>query len=334
MTRSIGEAFRGDFKVGAALNNQLIRMYPELIAEQFTSATCENQMKFALIHPSPDAYHFEPADEIAAFCKKSAIPMRGHTLVWHSQAPDWLFLKQDGEFASRDTVLGRLKDHMQTVMDRYKDQIYCWDVVNEAVYDTAAHNQFSPDSLVRASRWTQTVGEDYVEQAFRLAESLNPGAQLFYNDYNEWFPDKRDRIIRLVKGLQNKGIQIDGLGLQGHWSLYSPTPAELRESIELYGELGLRLHVTELDVSCYRDREEDEYPGFSEELEERQAEYYAQVFTIFREYKDLFDAITFWGVSDDGSWLNNFPKRGRKNWPLLFGYDHQPKKAFDRILQL
>jgi endo-1,4-beta-xylanase len=227
--------------------------------------------------------------------------------------------------------LQRLKDHITTVVNRYKGKIYAWDVVNEAIADDSSH-------YLRPSLWYQICGEDFIEKAFEYAHAADPSALLFYNDYNTEVPAKRDKIYQMLKGMLAKGVPIDGIGLQAHWSISTPTREELENSIRLFSSLGLQVQITELDVSVFaghaggeieRSTDSRADSGFTAEMEQRQLEQYKMAFEVFRKYRQQLTGITFWNISDRYSWLNN---RGRKNYPLLFDENLQPKKAYRAVV--
>lgn len=322
---SLAEAFQEDFRIGAAVNGRTIISQRELLASQFNSVTAENEMKFESVHPSEDMYTFEAADRIAAFAREHHMKLRGHTLVWHNQTPDWLFQDKGGT-VDRDTLLARMKSHIDTVVKRYKEHIYCWDVVNEAVADEG------PDRL-RSSKWLDIVGEPFIAKAFEYAHEADPNALLFYNDYNESDPVKREKIYALVRTLLEQGVPIHGIGLQAHWNVHDPKVEDIRSAIERYASLGLKVHFTEMDVSMFAF--EDQRTDLSEPTDEMiqlQAERYGQFFRLFQEYRAVIDNVTFWGAADDYTWLDYFPVRGRKNWPLLFDTKQQPKAALAKVL--
>jgi endo-1,4-beta-xylanase len=311
--------YAGHFRIGAAVNRRTLDSHARLLAEHFNSITAENEMKWGSIEPNPDDFRFEVPDRMAAFATARGIGIRGHTLVWHNQTPAWVFSGGRMELAER------MRRHIQAVVGRYRGRIYCWDVVNEAVADAGGDR-------LRASPWLEGMGEDYIAHAFQLAHGADPDATLFYNDYNETDPGKRAKIHGLVGDLRREGVPVHGIGLQGHWRLDAPSARDIRASLDLYASLGVRLQVTELDVSVHAGREPA--AGAAEpapELLERQAERYAEIFAIFREYRAVIDAVTLWGIADDATWLDNFPVRGRKDWPLLFDTHHRPKPAFAAV---
>jgi endo-1,4-beta-xylanase len=325
---SLKKVYENYFDIGAAVNLQTIVTQQPLLAQHFNSITAENDMKFEKIQPHEDEFTFERADELAAFAKRNGMKMRGHTLVWHNQTPDWVFQDANGNQVDRETLLQRLKNHINVVMKRYKGTIYCWDVVNEAVTDEGPE-------LYRSTKWLEIIGEDYIEKAFEFAHEADPEALLFYNDYNESNPQKREKIYKLVQSLVDKGVPIHGVGLQAHWNLVNPSLEDIRTAIERYASLGLKLHLTELDVSVFNH--EDKRTDLTEptpEMLESQAERYHQVFHLLREYQDSITSVTFWGAADDYTWLSDFPVKGRKNWPFLFDENHQPKDSFWKVVQL
>lgn len=326
-TPSLYGAYRGIFNIGAAVGTRSIRREREFIAAHYNSLTAENQMKFEEIHPEEQRYDFDAADEILKFAEQNGMAVRGHTLVWHNQTPDWVFEDENGAPASRGLVLERLESHAYAVMGRYRGRIHAWDVVNEAVED-------KKESYLRETKWLSTVGEDYLEQAFRIAHKADPSASLFYNDYNETDPVKRDKIYRLVRSLLDAGAPVHGIGMQGHWNLHGPSIGEIREAIELYASLGVRLHITELDISAFAfDDRRSDLPAPTEEMQDLLAQRYGDIFRLFREYRSVIDSVTFWGAADSHTWLDNFPVRGRLNWPLPFDRELKPKPAFWRIVE-
>ncbi|GMK46744.1 beta-xylanase [Paenibacillus glycanilyticus] len=322
---ALRSVYKDYFDIGAAVNLTTIESQKELLTAHYNSVTAENDMKFESVHPSEEAYTFEAADKIADFAAANGMKLRGHTLVWHNQTPDWVFQNANGAPVDRETLLARMKSHIDTVVGRYKGIVYCWDVVNEVIEDKSG-------VWLRESKWLNLAGEDFIAKAFEYAHAADPKALLFYNDYNECNPEKRDKIIRLVQSLQAKQVPIHGIGLQGHWNLNGPSLAEIREAIERYAATGLKLQVTELDISVFdHDDKRTDLTEPTADLLERQAERYGEIFELFREYKEAITAVTFWGAADDYTWLDNFPVRGRKNWPFVFDAKHEPKASFGKI---
>lgn len=323
---SLHEVYQDDFLIGAAVNPKTLNSQQDLLRKHFNSITAENQMKFEELQPEPGHFTFEVADKIVAFAKENGMKVRGHTLVWHNQTPDWMFMNEDGSVTDRETLLERMKLHITTVMQHYKGQIYCWDVVNEVIADEGTE-------LLRESKWTEIIGDDFIEKAFEYAHEADPEALLFYNDYNESHPSKCEKIYTLVKGMIDKGIPIHGIGLQAHWNLTGPSYEDIRAAFDKYATLGLEIHLTEMDVSVfsYEDRRTD-LTEPTEEIQMLQVERYTEFFKILREYNHVISSVTFWGAADDYTWLDDFPVKGRKNWPFVFDENHKPKQSFWNII--
>ncbi|MGB3774102.1 MAG: endo-1,4-beta-xylanase [Leeuwenhoekiella sp.] len=321
------------FPMGVAVSPRALKDSAEaqLIKTQFKSMTPENVMKMGPIHPVQNRYNWEPADEIVAFAEENDMIMRGHALVWHQQYPDWFFKDKDGKQISKDTLYARMKKHITDVVSRYKGKIYAWDVVNEAVSDdsTKVYRDESP--------FYQIAGEEYLAKAFQFAHEADPDVKLFYNDYNAVRPEKRERIYALVKKLVDAGAPIDGVGIQGHWSIFEPTKEDLKTAIDKYASLNLEVQITELDVSLYkwekesREKRQDEQDDFTPELEQKQIDQYVMIFDMLRSYKGTLTGVTFWNISDKYTWLDTYPVPGRKNYPLLFDQNLQPKKVYQKV---
>lgn len=322
---SLCEKYRDFFPIGAAVSPRVLKSADSiLIINQYNSLVAENHMKPMWIQPKENTFIFENADYVAAFAKRHNMKLRGHTLVWHNQTPDWFF-KEGDQPASKEVLKERMHKHIQTIVSRYKDSVYGWDVVNEAVSEKKG------EYLRSTSPWYKIFGEEFIELAFRYAREANPKAMLFYNDFNSWQPEKRDKIIRLVKSLQEKGIKVDGIGMQGHWKIGSPTKEQIETAIDMYSALGVTVQITEFDVSIYQS-DQDKQVEMTPELEQQQADYYQMCFEVFRSRKDKISGVTFWGAADNYTWLNNFPVRGRKNYPLIFDIKLQPKKGFFQVV--
>ena len=318
--KTLKDKYKDYFSIGAAINDILIKKDAALIIEQFNSLTCENHMKFGELYRVDGSYRLKYADAQYQFAKDNSIMMRGHNFVWHNQTPKHIMDN------SKEEVVELLKNHMLMMNERYGDMIYAWDVVNEAIEDKS-------DEYLRKSVWKDKLGEDYIKQIFKLArQCVNPGTELFYNDYNEYVPDKMAKIEKLIKSVNADEKLIDGMGMQCHINLYYPNIDIMREAIELYASLDLRIHITEMDLSYYRFEDRSAMDKPSRELEELHAKVFGDFFALFREYKDYIDNVTLWGVTDDYTWLDEFPVMGRKNWPLLFDEDGKPKEAFYRVM--
>ncbi|WP_336516668.1 endo-1,4-beta-xylanase [Pollutibacter soli] len=331
-SQSLSNRYSEFFTIGVAITPRSTTTdEAKLIVSQFNSVTAENAMKMGPVHPQEDQYNWAGPDSIVAFAQSSGMKVRGHTLVWHNQTPAWIFKDANGQEVNKEILLKRLKEHITTVVTRYRGKIYAWDVVNEAISD-------NPNEYLRNSNWLKICGPEYINLAFQWAHDADPDAILFYNDYNETDPVKREKIYRLISELKSQGVPVSGLGLQAHWNIYHPSAAQIDSALQLYSKLNVNLQVTELDLSVYPSGPDSTFkPGtipaeFTPQQEQKQIEKYREIFAIFRKYKKQITSITFWNISDRRSWLDNFPVRGRKNYPLLFDKDLKPKRAFDAVM--
>jgi endo-1,4-beta-xylanase len=323
---SLKDVYKEYFPIGAAVSPEGLIRFDEILKKHFNSVTAENVMKFSEIHPSEDTYSFNRADAIIDYAVKNNMKVRGHTLAWHQQVPDWVFVGPDGKEASKELVLKRLEEHIKTVVGRYKGKVYAWDVVNEAIDDG--------NLTLRQTPWSQITGEEFIKKAFQWAHEADPEAQLFYNDYNLEIPQKREKAYKLLKELKEQGIPITGVGLQGHYTINWPSIKDINDSIERFASLGLKVQITELDVSYYSwDDKSSKYSDNPQEVQELQAKRYGEMFELFRKHRETVTSVTLWGVTDDSSWLNYTPVTGRNNWPLIFDSNLKPKEAFWRIVE-
>lgn len=333
-SKGLKDYFSKYFTMGVAVSPRSLKTEEVgLILKNFGSITAENAMKMGPIHPTENNYFWNDADSIVTFAKKNRLKIRGHNLCWHNQAPKWIFTNPNGDTVSKEVLLNRLKDHITTVVNRYKGTIYAWDVVNEAISD-------SPEEYFRNSVWYRICGEEFIAKAFEYAHTADPDALLFYNDYNEINPVKREKIYKLVKSLKEAGVPIHGIGMQGHWAINEPSEEELKNTLRKFTELGLKIQITELDISVYNKehnsrekKPEDSVTDFTPDKENKQIEMYKRCFATFKKYKKSISGITFWNISDRSSWLDNFPVKGRKDYPLLFDKNLQPKKAFWEVVK-
>lgn len=338
------DEYRGFFRIGAALNQAQFEERDSrgnaIIATQFSTISPENAMKWQSLHPRPDGYEFAAADRYVAFGEKHKMFIIGHCLVWHSQTPQWVFQDGEGKPLTREALLDRMREHIQTVVGRYKGRIAGWDVVNEALND---------DGSMRQSPWYRIIGEDYILKAFQFAHETDPKAELYYNDYSLENEAKRKGAVELIRKLKAAGAPITGIGLQGHMRIDRPEAQQVAETIEAFAALGIRVNISELDVDVLprpggRDSADisatvaasaqgNPYANeFPEEMQLALAKRYGDLFRVFIQHRDVIDRVTFWGVTDGDSWLNNFPTRGRTNYPLLFDRRGQPKPAFHAVL--
>ncbi|SEK77566.1 endo-1,4-beta-xylanase [Parapedobacter koreensis] len=330
--KGLKDYYAAYFPIGVAVNpRSLDGEEAAFIQQHFNSVTAENAMKMGPLQPKEGVFNWELADDIVAFAASRGMRIRGHALCWHQQVADWFFVDDEGQPVSREILLERLRTHIHTVMKRYKGKVYAWDVVNEAIDD-------NPENLLRPSKWTAIIGEDFVEKAFEFAHEADPDAKLFYNDYNSERPEKVERIYTLLKRLKDKNVPIHGVGLQAHWSVFEPSEDQLRYALDRFSSLGLELHITELDVSVYpwekerRSKRADESDVYTEAMQKAQAEKYAMAFRVFRDYRDVLTSVTFWNANDRYTWLDNYPVAGRKNHPSLFDTQRKPKRAYWRVV--
>ena len=342
---TLKDAFRGIFRIGAAINQAQFeerdaRGVP-IIASQFNSISPENVLKWEIVHPRVDGYNFDPADRYVAFGEKHKMFIVGHCLVWHSQTPRWVFQDAEGKPLTREALLDRMHDHIQTVVGRYKGRIGGWDVVNEALND---------DGTMRQSPWYRIIGDDFLVKAFQFAHEADPQAELYYNDYSLENEPKRKGAVELIRKLKAAGAPVTAIGLQGHDKMDWPSVEQQAATIEAFAALGIKVNVTELDVDVLprvtRQNTADVSAtvvsaaganpyigGLPDEVQQALAKRYAELFRVFVEHRSAISRITFWGVTDGDSWLNNFPTRGRTNYPLLFDRQGKQKPAFEVVVQ-
>lgn len=322
---SLCGVYKEYFPVGTIVNDELVSKDSKLITKHFNSITPENELKLNKLHPDKDTFVFEEADKLVDFGRSNNMLVRGHVLVWHDHSPEWFFTNDKGEKVSREIVLGRLQEYINLVVKHFGDNIYCWDVVNEAIADD--------NTFYRPSRWLETIGEEFIEKAFIFAHEANPHIKLYYNDYNAEMGEKGDKVYSLIKGLLSRDVPVHGVGIQGHYDIVFHKPEALKSMIERYADLGIKLQITEMDVSVFGfDDRNNTLQRPTTELLERQAEFYEKSFEIFREYKSVIEGVTIWGVTDRYTWKDDFPVNGRKDWPLLFDESGEPKAAFNSIV--
>ncbi|MBN1300468.1 MAG: endo-1,4-beta-xylanase [Melioribacteraceae bacterium] len=339
---SLKEVFEGHFLIGCSINQHQFMQDNNfglgLVKKHYNTITPENSLKWERVHPEPNEYNFDFPDKLIEFGRKNNIAIIGHTLVWHSQTPAWVFKDEDGNPADRETLLNRMRDHIYTVVGRYKGKIKGWDVVNEALNE---------DGSLRQSKWFEIIGEDYITKAFQYAHEADPDAELYYNDYSLANKPKRDGAVELVKNLQSQGIKVAGIGMQGHYKMDWPSPEQIDSSIKAFAALGVNVMITELDMDVlpYKnltadvgfrmksDEKNNPYKdGLPESVQEELAERYADLFRVFTDNSKSVSRVTFWGITDRDSWLNNWPVRGRSNYPLLFDRNGGPKPAFKAVM--
>ncbi len=331
--QGLKDAYQDYFKIGVAVNKTNVSEPSQmaLVRQEYNSVTAENDMKPGMVHPAEGVWHWEGADSIANYCRENGIRMRGHCLCWHSQFADWMFKDKKGRPVKKEVFYKRLREHIHAVVNRYKDVVYCWDVVNEAIADQVRSWPGHEGNPYRESTHWKLCGDEFIAKAFQFAHEADPNALLFYNDYNECDPGKRDRIYNMVKKMQEQGVPIHGIGMQGHYNIYGPSEEDIDAAITKYSQLVKHIHITELDI-----RTNQEMGGqlrFSQGQQERVAPYiqtlqddqYNRVFRVLRKHKDVIDCVTFWNLSDRDSWL------GVNNHPLPFDENYKPKRTYKII---
>jgi len=342
---TLKDAYQGAFLVGAAVNaaqftEQDVRG-ATLVKTQFNSVTPENVLKWENIHPRADSYAFYLPDQYVAFGERNHMYVVGHCLVWHNQVPGWVFHDEQGNLVGRDILLKRMRDHIQTVVGRYKGRIKSWDVVNEALNE---------DGTLRQSLWLKIIGDDYIAKAFEYAYEADPSAELTYNDYSLENEPKRNGALALIAKLRARGSPIASVGLQGHDSLTWPTIEQEDATISAFAKLGIKVVISELDIDVLprvtsqesaeismnikQDPTLNPYvSGLPDSVQKALAERYAELFRAFLRHRGVVTRVTFWGVTDGDSWRNDWPVKGRTSYPLLFDRSGRPKPAFDAVMR-
>jgi endo-1,4-beta-xylanase len=341
----LARAFRKDFRIGVAVSNQALdgRADAELdlIAREFNSVTAENAMKWGELQPDGINWRWDRADRLVEFARQHKMDVLGHTLVWHSQVPAGLFTDAERRPVTREVLLAKMHEHIDTLVGRYQGRVWAWDVVNEAIDEGNGW---------RRSPWFNIIGEDFMEQAFRFAHAADRKARLLYNDYNMENPKKVDFLVKVIQGYLDRGVPIHGVGSQSHVGLGYPDLDNWEYGITSFIQLGLKVHITELDVDVLPSAantgadiatrgalsaDNNPWPqGLPDDMQQKLADRYEQLFRILMRHRQHIERVTFWGLHDGVSWKNNFPVRGRTNYPLLFDRRMQPKPAYQRLMQL
>ena len=335
--KGMKDMYKDYFMIGVALNQRNVSNQDQinLVKAEFNSITAENDMKPGELHPKEGVWNWEKADKIADFCRQNGIKLRGHCLCWHSQFADWMFTDKKGKEVKKEVFYERLREHIHTVVNRYKDVVYCWDVVNEAMADDGGRrwgpNGPQKPSPYRQSRHFKLCGDEFIAKAFEFAREADPNALLFYNDYSCVDEGKRERIYNMVKKMKDAGVPIDGIGMQGHYNIYFPSEEQLEKAIVRFKELVKHIHITELDIRMNQEMggqlqfsrgENKPVAGYMNTMLTDQ---YSRIFKIFRKHKDVIDCVTFWNLGDRDSWL------GVNNHPLPFDENYKPKQAYFAI---
>ena len=352
--RVLKDVYKDAFLIGTAVSPAVTsgrdKASQDIVTKHFNSITVENVMKAALINPEPGIYNYGPADEYVAFGEKNKMFIIGHTLVWHNQCPPWFFTNVAGKPNTKEEQIERLRSHIEAVAGRYAGRVNAWDVVNEVIGE---------DGNYRPTTWVNAFGngDTLVKYAFMFAAKYAPNTELYYNDFNEWRPAKRDGIVRMVKMLQKEGIRIDGIGMQCHWGLNYPKTKYIEDAIDAYAACGVKVMITELDVDVLTLTKEgqiigqamsdkqfqleefkeffDPYQnGLPDSMQTVLAKRYAELFGIFYKKKDKIARVTLWGVHDGMSWKNSYPIPNRTNYPLLWDRQLHAKPALNAVLDV
>ena len=341
---SLSQKFQKHFLVGAAINEGQILQKDQpsvsIIKKEFNTISPENVMKWMFVQPKPNEFYFDHTDKYVQFGLDNNMHIVGHALIWHSQIANFMNSIKDST-----KMVQHVTNHISTLVNRYKGKIDTWDVVNEALNE---------DGTLRESIFLKVLGENYLETVYKMAEKYDSNADLAYNDYNLCKPKKREGAVKLIKSLQKNGAKINSVGIQAHWQLTSPTLEEIETSILAFSELGVKVMFTELDISVLPnpwelsgaevtqnfkkfegDKKMNPFPeNLPDSVKEKLAKRYENIFKLFVKHKDKISRVTFWGVTDKFSWLNDWPIKGRTNYPLLFDRNYKEKKAYQRIMNL
>ena len=344
-TKPLRKAFADKFLIGAALNVHQVRSEDkslhDLIRREFSSVVAENCMKSASLQPREGVFRFDDADRLVALAQKNKQAVIGHCLVWHSQAPDWFFTDSNGNDVSREVLIERMRSHIHTVVKHFKGKVKGWDVVNEAI---------EWDGKMRESKFYKIIGEEFISLAFKFAHEADPDVELYYNDYGMDSRMKREAVVRMVRKLKAEGRRIDAIGMQSHVSFSTPLD-EYERSIEAFAAEGVKAMITELDLSVlpwphgnmgaavennfeYQERMNPFRNGLTKEMEQQQTDFFCRLFDIYLRHADDITRVTFWGVSDGDSWKNNWPVRGRTDYPLAFDREYRAKPFVHEIIKM
>jgi len=330
---ALKDVFKKDFLIGASVSyNQISGKDTNVISiieSQFNSITPENCLKWDSVHPKPNVYDFEQADRLVAFGEKNKMFIVGHILIDQEQVPDWVFRDANGRNVDRETLLNRMREHIFKVMGRYKGRINAWHVINEPI---------GRDGRIRKTKWSEIIGDDYITKAFEYAHEADPNVELYYNGHDMLTKEATDSIVRLVGDIKSRGGRIDGIGVQAHWKLDTPSLDEVENGIVRLSGSGVKVMITEMDITVLpRNVPRKELNPYLDALpdgvQEKLAKRYGELFSIFHKHADKIARVNFWGVHDGQSWLNDWPVKGRTDYPLLFDRELHPKPAFFAVVK-
>ena len=344
--QTLKDAFAGNFLIGAAINTNISSGQDtasiRVLKEHFNSITAENCMKSEKLRPENGVFFFDDADQFVRFGEENQMAIIGHCLIWHSQAPQWFFTDENGQDVSKEELIRRMEEHITTVVSRYKGKIKGWDVVNEAIMD---------DGSWRNTKFYEIIGEEYLKLAFQFARAADPDCELYYNDYSMAHEGRRNSVVKMVKDLQEAGVKVDGIGMQGHFDLIFPDINDFEKSLVAFAELGCKIHITELDMTVlpspnpnvgadvaasfeYQQSLNPYADGLSEEIAQKWEARYLDFFKLFLKHHESVERVTLWGITDDVSWRNGWPIKGRTDYPLLFDRNHQSKPIVTELIRL
>jgi endo-1,4-beta-xylanase len=342
--KTLAEATKGKFLFGVAVNmpqvNGVNPTETSLISKEFSAIVPENCMKPDPIHPQENRYNWADADKVVAFAEKNKQVVTGHCLIWHSQIGRWFFVNDSGKDVSPEVLKERMRQHIFAIVGRYKGRIKGWDVVNEAIDDNGSY---------RNSKFYRILGKDFIKYAFQFAHAADPNAELYYNDYSLENPTKCDAVVKMVKELKAAGCRIDAVGSQSHMHLESPSLEATETTFKKLKAAGVKILITEWDVSILPSpysgadvatrlkytQEKDPYrEAVPDSIQQKWNKRMLDMFGLFLKYSDVIDRVTVWGLNDAGSWLNNFPIFGRKDYPLLFDRNNRPKSIVDEMIKM
>ena len=340
--QGVKDAFEGKFYIGAALNESEIRGWDttgvDIVKKHFNSIVAENCMKSMEIHPEEDVWNFELADKFVEFGEANDMFIIGHCLVWHSQLSAWFPYDENGEYVTPEVLKQRMKDHITTIMTRYKGRIHGYDVVNEAIVE---------DGSYRKSPFYDILGEEFIPWAFECAHAADPDAELYLNDYGMNVPGRRDAYVKLIGQLKERGLRIDAIGMQGHMGMDYPTVEEFETSLLAFAGTGVNVMITEWDMSAlptvnmganvtdwaeYREQLNPYKDGLPEDVSAQWNARMKSFMDLFLKHSDVVTRVTAWGVSDEDSWKNGWPIPGRTDYCLLFDRNHEPKPFLNEYM--
>ncbi|MDN0049475.1 endo-1,4-beta-xylanase [Bacteroides gallinaceum] len=340
---TLKDAVGDQFLIGTAVNVRQVAgkdtNATNIVKHHFNAIVAENCMKMEELHPSEDVYNFKAADDFVKFGEENGLTMTGHVLIWHSQCPEWFCVDKNGKNVSPEVLKQRMKDHIYTIVNHFKGKLKGWDVVNEAIVE---------DGSYRKSKFYEILGEEFIPLAFQYAHEADSTIELYYNDYGMDNPGRREGVVKLIRSLKEKGLRIDAVGMQGHMGMDYPKIEEFEKSMLAFAAEGVKVMITEWDMSALPTvsrtanisdtiafkKALNPYPdALPDSVSQAWNARMKQFFELFEKHADIVDRVTAWGVTDGDSWKNGFPIRGRKDYPLLFDRNYQPKPFITEMIK-